>query len=146
MIRLRNGTLARMMHAHLYKRMLEFAKVYSPELPGEFMVESWLARLYANDEYLHILVQVEDNPITITEHAVIDIHRYGTQCVVVCHQTQHNTPELKSFNVLVEYVDKLSSTINAHSAFFYTKEHIQAYSHYDYLPVSTLLMKKYHDG
>lgn len=147
MIRLRNGTLARLLHAHLYKRMLSFAQQYSPELPGEYLIESWLTRLYANDENLHILIELQEHPVLdIIEHAVIDTYSYGEMKVIVVHQNQHTVQSLEHLREGIEYVDKLAASVNARCAFFYANEHLKAYEHkFGYTPVKTLMMKKYYD-
>jgi hypothetical protein len=143
MIRLTNDSLSRIIHYPLYQRLLSFCGKHCPEIPGDVTVNNWMSRLYANDQNLHILVNLELDTYTITHHAVIDIMDVSGYRIVTCHQTQHDTPNLSSLDEGMEYIEKLAVTINAHSILFFTTEHSKAFQkRYGYTSARTLMVKQ----
>lgn len=126
MILLANSYLAMALHAALFKRMVDFAKKYSPELPAEAQVMNWLNRFYNGDRTLQIAVELTPER-DIIAHAVIDVQQYPAGIVIVVHQSQHNKPDIKLMDELFEYVKKLKTEINARGIVFYTEKHIKAY-------------------
>ena len=112
MIHLTNDNLSRALHNSLYQRMLSFCIAYTPEFPGEQIVQQWLSRLYSNDTNLHILITLDDK-YQITQHSVIDIvEAYGDR-VVFCHQTEIDRGSKTALDSVMEYLDKLMYESNA---------------------------------
>lgn len=141
MIRLQNDSLARMLHHSLYERMLHFCTEYTPELPGEPVVSTWLNRLFSDDQDIHILVELNDN-YQIIEHAVIDVQTILGYKVVYCHQVYRDKNNLASFDVGMEYIDKLRQQVGARCSMFSTVKHVQSLSKkYGYKVVRTVMMK-----
>ena len=144
-LRLENGMLARALHQQLHSRLLGFCKEYSPELPGEPIIQSWLQRLYDGDGNLHILVTLDDN-LNIIGHAVIDVQEvYGSK-VVWCHQAQGDKGAQSTLDEGVEYVDKLVNIVGAYCSIFITSKHIKALEKkYNYKPARSIMVKYAHD-
>jgi hypothetical protein len=127
MIRLVKGQLARVLYEPLYQRLLTFANTYTRELMGEPAVDLWLQRLFAGDNRLHILVELDQATFKIVEHAVIDVQEIAPgQVVVVCHQVQHDKPRLDNIGVGHEYMMKLAAEVGASAIVFFVEKHSKA--------------------
>lgn len=146
MIRIINDSLGRALHPMLYDRLLNFCTQYTPELPGEPVVQSWLDRLYKGDNNLHILVDLDKN-FHIAAHVVIDIQDiYGTR-IALCHQVQS---ELKSSATImregVEYLDKIAQLARATCTIIYVTKHVKSLEkEYGYKLSRTVMIKSYGD-
>ena len=111
-MRLTNDTLGRVLHNALYQRMLTFCQEYTPEFPGDIVVQGWLSRLYNDDQNLHILVNL-DNNYKITGHCVIDVQEaYGNKVIFV-HQAAADRGNSVTMDEGMEYVNKLANEIGA---------------------------------
>lgn len=143
MIRLQKGQLARVLYEPLYQRLLTFANTYTCELMGEPTVDLWLQRLFAGDNRLHILVELDQATFKIVEHAVIDVQETAPgQCIVVCHQVQHDKPRLDNIGVGHDYMMKLAAEVGAQAIVFFVDKHSKAMERrFGYKTVRTVMMK-----
>lgn len=125
MIRIQNNTLGHMLHAVLYRRMMDFARRYTPELPAESVVSAWLNMAYNNDPNMHLIVNV-DAKYSIYEHAVIQIVDAFGNRLVYCHQAEHDRPSISTFDEGNEYIKKLVAEYNATAAIVFMTHHVKA--------------------
>lgn len=147
MIRVINDSLGRALHPMLYDRLLNFCTQYTPELPGEPVVQSWLDRLYKGDNNLHILVELDTNFKIIT-HFVIDIQEiYGCR-IALCHQVQTEkgvSPSL--WKEGIEYLDKFAQAAQAICTVIYVTKNIKVLEkQYGYKVSRTMMIKSYGGG
>ncbi|SRR6266446_8178897 len=113
MIRVINDSLGRALHNMLYDRLMNFCTEYTPELPGEPVVQSWLDRLYRGDNNLHIIVRLSENYSKILAHMVVDVQDvYGSK-IILCHQVQSEKNSILEISEGMEYMDKLAEYIQA---------------------------------
>ena len=141
MIRLSNDALARAIHQPLYERLISFCHKYTPELPAEPVVVSWLNRIYSGDLNLHILLEL-DSHFNITEHAVIDVQESFGSRIVICHQVQRNKGNIDSFTEGIEYIDKLCQHINAACSVIFVSKHSKALQEkYGYRTTRSVMVK-----
>ena len=110
---LQNDSLSRILHNALYQRMVDFAKLITPELPAEAIVELWLRAFYdANNKNIYILVNLNDK-YNITAHCVILIGQEAGYNIVYAHQLQDDKKSGTFLDECMEYVDKLKTATNA---------------------------------
>ena len=139
--RLQNDGLARLLHDSLFKRMVAFCKLYTPELPAEPVVNTWLSRLYQGDNNLHILVTLDDN-YNIIGHGVIDVQEAYGYRVIFCHQAQADRKSEASLDEGAEYVEKLVSQIGAYCSIFVVAKHMKSLEKkYGYKSTRTIMMR-----
>lgn len=143
MIRLQKGQLARVLYEPLYQRLLTFANKYTCELMGEPTVDLWLQRLFAGDQRLHILVELDPSTFKIIEHAVIDVQETAPgQFIVVCHQVQHDKANLDTVAIGHEYMMKLAAEVNAQAIVFFMDKHTKSMEKkFGYKTVRTVMIK-----
>lgn len=140
-MRLTNDPLARILHNSLYERMLRFCEVYTPELPAEPVVQTWLQRLFNNDLNLQIHVTLDAN-YKILSHAVIDIQEAFGQRVIYCHQALADKGNTIQINEAMELLDKLALEINASCIIFTVTKTVKGLEKkYGYTPIRTIMMK-----
>lgn len=143
MIRLGNNQLSRILHDQLHNRMITFARKYSPELPADPIILGWMGRLFSGDESLHILVTFDESTLQITEHAVVDVQQAYGHRIIVCHQTEHDKPNIAALDETSEYAEKLAAEVNASSIIFFVEQHSKAFMRrYGYTIARTMMVKK----
>lgn len=144
--RLQNDGLARLLHDSLFKRMVAFCELYTPELPAEPVVNTWLGRLYQGDNNLHILVTLDDN-YKITGHGVIDVQEAYGYKVIFCHQVQCDKKSEASLDEGAEYVEKLASQVGAYCSMFVVAKHMNSLQKkYGYKSTRTIMMRYNNSG
>ena len=141
-IRLVNDNLARMLHHFLYERLVAFNAKYCPEQPPDISVTNWLARLFSDDPHLHILVVLEPGTHTIISHAVIDVLPQNASPMVICHQLQHDKPNLESLDIGMKYIENVAKSVNACSIIFFATQHSEAFmKRYKFQAARTMMVK-----
>jgi hypothetical protein len=144
MIRLQNDAYGRAMHEPLHQRLTRFCQQYTPEVPSEPIVSTWLNRLYNNDPSLHILIETDQhNPFIIIEHAVIEVQEGFGLKGVICHQVERNKANLESFDVGIEYIDKLVQQTGAVCSIIYVTKHSKALERKYGYKISRIAMVKH---
>ena len=139
--RLQNDQLARLLHSQLYDRMIAFCEQYTPEVPAEAIVTTWLNRLYNNDSNLHIHVTLDAN-YKITGHTVIDVQEAYGRKVVWCYQAQADKGNSTTLDEGVEYIEKLRSFVGADCSVFSVTKHVKGLEKkYGYKIARTMMIK-----
>jgi len=134
-----------MLHYALYERLLAFCATYTPEFPGEPVVDAWMERLYKDDPDLYLMVDLEDN-YTILGHAVICVERpFGIPCIH-CYQGQGERKSVTGITVFGELVDKIAASIGARRASFFTEGRSKALEKLGYKVIRTQMTKTYGEG
>ena len=143
--RLQNDQLARLLHSQLYDRMLAFCEQYTPEIPAEPVVQSWLQRLYSSDNNLHLIVTLNGN-YQITGHMVIDVLQQYGHTVVYCYQAQSDKTNDGTLAEGLEYMDKLMAATQASCCIFSTAKSTAAFTKkYGYKILRTVMLKCAHN-
>jgi hypothetical protein len=121
--------------------MMAFCEQYTPEISAEAVVQSWLSRLYSNDNNLYILVTL-DNTYKITGHMVIDaLQQYG-HTVIYCYQAQSDKNNDGTVAEGLEFMDKLMAERQASCCIFSTAKSTSAFSKkYGYKALRTVMIK-----
>lgn len=141
--RLQNDALARLLHSQLYDRMIKFCEQYTPEIPAEPIVTTWLSRLFQGDSNLHILVTL-DNSYQVKGHAVVDVQQAYGFTVVQCYQAHADKGYTSTLDEGIEYVEKLADFVGAKCSLFSVTRHMKGLEkRYGYKVVRTTMMKCY---
>lgn len=145
LVRLKNDQLSRLFHNVLFNRIKQFCDQYTPEIPGEIVADTWLRRVFDNDESFHLLVRLDTN-YNVVGHAVIEVQQaYGFN-IVFCHQAMGNTVNIAHIDEGIEYMDKLASSVNAKASVFVVTKGVSALQRkYGYKVSRTIMMKNYEE-
>ena len=141
--RLQNDKLGRLLHDVVYQRIINFCTEYTPEIPAQVIADTWMQRVYNNDNNLHIILDL-DGQYNVLGHAVIDLQDHFGYKVVHCYQVQGD----KKGSMLetafgMEYLDKLAASVGAYYTIFYVKKNIKALEKYGYKAARTAMLKSH---
>lgn len=142
-LRLQNDALARILHNPLYERVIDFCTKYTPEVPASIFAGNILSRLYAGDDRLHILVDL-DNDYKIKGHAILEVQQQGDCKVIFCYQAYADKGTNSTLDQGMKYIDELAAAIHAESAMFTVTQHSKVLEKkYGYKAVRTVMVKNY---
>lgn len=143
--RLRNDTLGRLLHNAVYQRIIKFCEQHTPELPAQVVADTWMQRVYSDDNNLYILLDL-DEQYNILGHAVIEVQDQFGYRVVHCYQAQAEVQKksITSLDFGFEYLDKLAAEVGAVCTVFYASNNIKGIEkRYGYQSVRTVMLKYY---
>lgn len=138
-----NTDRARILHGVLHRRLVSFVEKYSPDLAqlGEDVVTNWLNRFYCGDPSIIIMLYMDEVSYTITAHAVIEVQRLGSKCVVCVHQLEYDTKGVDKVEECIKFVDDLVVQVGAELSSLEVPKNVKVYQRYGYKVHRTLLIK-----